>query len=248
MTRRLAARRHDRPAAVVPQLDALAVSDRGGPDTSGPPRLDEREADLPDVRGTLRWPQGLRRRLPAAQGRKYWSNRHGPITRPAAASPPHAAYRRRFAVPRLATGWLAGRMEGHRDGGRGCSREGKPRRATGLTRWQRRWRQRTLPRSKALKTAGPARRGATCNVKRATVDGDVGAAVEAGKALEGRAPEGKHAAPIRYRAPGGNTVNPMVGCRMQQACEPPVEQSGKAVRNREVGTSRPHGCGRPKAP
>jgi len=46
--------------------------------------------------------------------------------------------------------------------------------------------QRTLPRSKALKTAGPARRGATCNVKRATVDGDVGTAVEAGKALEGK--------------------------------------------------------------
>lgn len=108
--------------------------------------------------------------------------------------------------------------------------------------------QRTLPRSKALKTAGPARRGAPCNVKRATVGGDVGAAVEAGKALEGRAPEGKHAAPIRYRATRGNTVNPMVGYRMQQACEPPVEQSGKAVRNREVGTSRPHGCGRPKAP
>jgi len=75
--------------------------------------------------------------------------------------------------------------------------------------------QRTLPRSKALKTAGPARRGAICNVKKATVSGDAGTAVEAGKALEGRAPEGKHAAPIRYRAPGGNTVNPMVGYGMQ---------------------------------
>jgi hypothetical protein len=157
-------------------------------------------------------------------------------------------------VPTSVCGPKAGhRMVGWTDGGAEgmaawSSREGKPRRATGLTRWQRRLRQRTLPRSKALKTAGPARRGATCNAKRATVGGDVDTAVEAGNALEGRAPEGKHAAPIRYRASGGNTVNPRVGYRMQQACEPPVEQSGKAVRNREVGTSRPHGCGRPKAP
>jgi hypothetical protein len=39
-------------------------------------------------------------------------------------------------------------------------------------------------------------RDATCNVRRATVGGDVDTAVAAGKALEGRAPEGKHAAPI----------------------------------------------------
>jgi len=146
------------------------------------------------------------------------------------------------------------RMVGRTDGGaegmadveapeRGSPGEQRARRAGNGSRWQR-----TLPRSKALKTAGPARRGATCNVTRARVDGDVGTAVEAGKALEGRAPEGKHAAPIRNRAPGGNTVNPRIGYRMQQACEPPVEQTGKAVRNREVGTSRPHGCGRPKAP
>lgn len=164
MTRRLAARRHDRPAAVVPRLDALAAPDRGGPDTSGPPRPDGREADLSDVRGTLRWPQGLRRRLPATAARKHWSNRHGPITRPAAASPPHAAYRRRCAVPRLATGWLAGRMEGHRDGGRGCSREGKPRRATSLTRRQRRLRATDAPTEQGLEDGRSRKTG--CNLQR----------------------------------------------------------------------------------
>lgn len=106
----------------------------------------------------------LRRRLPAAQGRKYWSNRRGPITRPAAASPPHAAYRRRFAVPRLATGWLAGRMEGHRDGGRGCSRKGKPRRATSLTRWQRRLRATDAPTEQGLEDGRSRKTG--CNLQR----------------------------------------------------------------------------------
>lgn len=99
---------------VVPRLDALAAADWGSPDTSGSSRLHRRGPGPTDVRGTLRWPQGLRRRLPAPHGRTNRSTRHGPITRPAAASPPRAAYRRWFVVPRLATGWLAGRMEGQK--------------------------------------------------------------------------------------------------------------------------------------
>lgn len=118
----------------------------------------------------------------------------------------------------MATGWLAGRMEGQK-GWRTWmfqNREAQESNGSFAPATASRGNGRSL-RSKALKTAGPARRDATCNVKRARVDGDVGAAVAAGKALEGMAPEGKHLAPIRYRSWRGNPVNPMVGFRMQQA-------------------------------
>jgi hypothetical protein len=107
-------------------------------------------------------------------------------------------------------------------------------------------RQRTLARSKALKSSRPRRRDAACNGRRATAHGDVGAALRAGKALEGMAPEGKpHARATRV---GGNPVNPRVGSGMQQAREPLVEQTGEAARNREVGTCELPGSRSPKAP
>ena len=73
-----------------------------------------------------------------------------------------------------------------------CSKNGKPKRATGVGHRQR-WRtQRTLVWSNALKSSGPWKQDAPRNGRRATVRGDVDAAVRVGKALKGVASEGKH--------------------------------------------------------
>lgn len=86
---------------------------------------------------------------------------------------------------RLRPRWTQGRRSR-------CSKNGKPKRATGVGHRQR-WRtQRTLVWSNALKSSGPWKQDAPRNGRRATVRGDVDAAVRVGKALKGVASEGKH--------------------------------------------------------
>lgn len=68
------------------------------------------------------------------------------------------------------------------------------------------------------------------------------------KALKGEAPAGTPRPPTTARWHGGgcNPVNPRVGCRMQQACEPPEEKTARVGRNHEGGPSRAVGTVRPK--
>jgi len=205
------ARRTNRPADV-----RFPSTVFGSPVWEGPyPPVLVHEAGLSDARSALRRSQVPRRPSPARAVRKHRSTRHGPRTRAAAASSGRAAYRRRFVVPRSTPGRSLARTEGTRDDGREVPGRGSPGEPRATFVRQDEERSRTLPRSKALKAAGPAGRDAPRNVKRATVDGDVGTAVAVGKALEGQAPAGKHAAPIRHRASRRNPVNPRVGSRMQ---------------------------------
>jgi len=117
----------------------------------------------------------------------------------------HSDLRNAVSSERVAAGESAGFCRAETGTTNAMLQNGKPRRATGEGRWQQRLSQRTLVRSKALKSRGPGGTGnASLNGKRATVGGDADTAVRVGKALEGMASVGKlawHAARVGPRKP-----------------------------------------------